>query len=253
MAEVEMARRGGGAADGGGMDDLPPPITAATPPVPAAGWRATDLPETAMMRSVARASAVGGQIQVVAGLLRRLRLPALSERHHPVLVLGAFSFLNGCLSIGLMAGAAYLLRSPLIFPSLGATAFLLFSSPDSPAAAPRNTVVGHVVGVAAGFLALVAFGLTQAGPSMADMLTAPRVGASALSLGLTAGVLTWLRTPHPPGGATTLIVSLGFFTTPLELLALLAAVGALVLQAIAINRLAGLDYPLWAPRPSTDC
>lgn len=227
---------------GGASVPLPPPIPE-TPP---------DLPPGAMMKPVTRAGAISGQIELLGGLLQRLRLPSLGGRHAPVLVVGVFSFLNGCLSIGLMAGAALLLQSPLIFPSLGATAFLLFTSPRSPAAAPRNTIVGHAVGVAAGWLSLVAFGLLDAGPSMADMPTVPRVGAAALSLGLTAAVLTWLRMPHPPGGATTLIVSLGFFTTPAELAALLAAVVALVLQGVLLNRLAGIPYPLWAPSGEQD-
>jgi CBS domain-containing membrane protein len=236
------------ARDDDGQDLPPPPLSA---PLRTSGlglpsWQPSDLPEAARMRAVTSGTGLSGQAEVVAGLFRRLRLPALSERF-PVASLGAFALLNGFVSIGVMALAAYLLQSPLIFPSLGATAFLLFNSPRAPAASPRNTLVGHAVGVAAGVTALVAFGLLDAGPSTADMLTGPRVGAAALSLGLTAGVLTWLRMPHPPGGATTLIVSLGFFTTPPQLAALMAAVCALVLQGLAINRLSGVDYPLWAP------
>ena len=57
-----------------------------------------------------------------------------------------------------------------------------------------------------------------------------------------------LQAAHPPAGATTLIVSLGIVTKPSFLLLIEVAVGLLTLQAIAINRLAGLDYPLWARR-----
>lgn len=49
-------------------------------------------------------------------------------------------------------------------------------------------------------------------------------------------------------GATTLIVSLGIVTKPFYLLILEIAVALLVGQGILINRLAGLDYPLWARR-----
>ena len=52
-------------------------------------------------------------------------------------------------------------------------------------------------------------------------------------------------------GATTLIVSLGIVTQPFHLLVIEIAVGILTLQAIAINRLAGIDYPLWALRDRT--
>jgi CBS-domain-containing membrane protein len=54
-----------------------------------------------------------------------------------------------------------------------------------------------------------------------------------------------LRAPHPPAGATTLIVSLGLLHTPLQLAVLMAAVILLCIQAVVINRLAGLPYPLW--------
>jgi hypothetical protein len=47
-------------------------------------------------------------------------------------------------------------------------------------------------------------------------------------------------------GATTLIVSLGIVSRPFYLPIIEVAVAALVEQAIVINRLAGLDYLLWA-------
>jgi len=79
-------------------------------------------------------------------------------------------------------------------------------------------------------------------------VTLARMGAAALSLGLTAGVMAWVRAPHPPAGATTLIVSLGILTDPVHLGVLMLAVVLLVLQGFVINRLAGVDYPYWAPR-----
>ena len=57
-----------------------------------------------------------------------------------------------------------------------------------------------------------------------------------------------LRVVHPPAGATTLIVSLGIITRPFDLCVIEIAVGMIVLQAIAINRLAGVNYPLWAAK-----
>lgn len=68
-----------------------------------------------------------------------------------------------------------------------------------------------------------------------------------MSLGLTSGLMVWLRVPHPPAGATTLIVSLGILTEPVELLVLMLAVFLLVVQGYVINHLAGIRYPLWAP------
>jgi CBS-domain-containing membrane protein len=73
------------------------------------------------------------------------------------------------------------------------------------------------------------------------------VGAAALSLGLTSGLMVWLQRPHPPAGATTLIISLGLLREPWQLCVLMVAVVLMVVQGYVINRLAGLDYPRWAP------
>jgi len=75
-----------------------------------------------------------------------------------------------------------------------------------------------------------------------------RVGAAALSLASTGALMILLKAAHPPAGATTLIVSLGIVTAPFHLVVIEIAVAVLVVQAIAINRLAGIDYPFWSVR-----
>ena len=188
---------------------------------------------------------------IVSGLAARFRLSALEQRHGSTPVLGLFAFVNGCLSIALMSLVALLTGQPFIFPSLGPTAFLLFYTPTAPAASPRNTVLGHLIGATAGYVSLAVFGLLEAGPALSVGVSWGRVGAAALSLGLTAGLMVWLRVPHPPAGATTLIVSLGLITTIPELAVLMLGVVLLVGQGFVINRLAGIAYPVWSPRPST--
>jgi CBS domain-containing membrane protein len=191
---------------------------------------------------------IGGEMSdIVRGLLRHIRLPWLAQRYARTPVLAIFSFLNGCISIGLMSALALITGSPFIFPSLGPTAFLFFYTPRAPSASPRYTLVGHTIGVLAGYFSLVVTGLTTAGPALAVGVTWPRVIAAALSLGLTSGLMVLFKSPHPPAGATTLIISLGFITKPWLLLVLLVAVVLLTLQALAINRLAGIPYPLWNP------
>ena len=62
-----------------------------------------------------------------------------------------------------------------------------------------------------------------------------------------------LRVSHPPAGATTLIFALGIISKPKELVVIEVAVSLLTAQAFAINRIAGIHYPLWsgaAPRSS---
>lgn len=186
--------------------------------------------------------------QLALGLARRMRIPSLVERHDATSVMGLFAFVNGLISIGLMSLAALVTGSPFIFPSLGPTAFLLFYTPTAPAASPRNTVFGHLIGCLAGYLALVAFALQDAPPALSTGVSSGRVGAAALSLALTAGLMVWLKVPHPPAGATTLIVSLGILRTPSQLGVLMLAVLLLTIQGFVINRLAGIDYPVWKAR-----
>ena len=185
---------------------------------------------------------------IVLGLARRLRVPALIERHSSTSVMGLFAMINGIISIGIMAAAAWATGSPFVFPSLGPTAFLFFYTPLAASAAPRNAIFGHLIGALSGYLSLVLFGLTEAAPALATEVTMARVGAAALSLGLTSGLMVWLRVPHPPAGATTLIVSLGILRTPAQLAVLMLAVVLLTVQGFVINRLAGIDYPLWRPK-----
>ena len=191
---------------------------------------------------------IGGEMSdIVGGLFTRVRLPWLLQHHSRVPVLAIFSFINGCISIGIMSVLAVITHSPFIFPSLGPTAFLFFYTPTAPSASPRNTIIGHAIGVVAGYLSLVVTGLTMAGPALSIGVTWNRVIAAALSLGLTAGLMVLFRSPHPPAGATTLIISLGLLTKPLQLVLLMVAVILLTLQSLVINRLAGVPYPLWNP------
>jgi len=208
----------------------------------------TDEHEPSLPPEPSRPGPIGGDMAaIVYGLASRARLPALLRRYDNITILGLFAMVNGFIAIGLMAFAALITGAPFIFPSLGPTAFLLFYTPMQVTACPRNTLAGHAIGAAAGYLALVVFGLTDAGPALATGVTASRVGAAALSLGLTSGVMVWARVPHPPAGATTLIVSLGILTKPWQLCVLMLAVFLLVLQGLAINRMAGIPYPLWRP------
>ncbi len=194
---------------------------------------------------------LGGEMSdVLRGLFHQLQLSTLLQRRHyqRVPLLALFSFINGCLSIGLMALAALVTGAPFVFPSLGPTAFLFFYTPTAPAASPRNTVLGHLTGALAGWLSLVLFGLRDAGPALVVGVSLQRVLAAALSLGLTSGIMVLLRAPHPPAGATTLIVSLGLMPEARQIGVLMLAVVLLTVQAFVINRLAGLPYPVWAPR-----
>lgn len=201
------------------------------------------------MRDSAQATDTGARRpRGVRELLRGAQLPSLTRVYNERVVVGLYVLLNSGIAIGVMAAVAMLSGEPFAFPSLGPTAFLLFYQPLAPNAAPRSCFFGHLIGVVAGYLSLVAFSLTDVPPAL-DQIDAARTGALALSLGLTLSVMAWLGVPHAPAGATTLIVSLGILRTPWQLAILMAAVVLLVGQGFIINRLAGLPYPYWSPRP----
>jgi CBS-domain-containing membrane protein len=190
--------------------------------------------------------------EVVRGLAARLRLTHLLQRHSERPIWALFMFLNGFVTIALLAGVAMLSRTPFVFPSLGPTAFLFFFTPRTPAASPRHTIYGHAIGIICGYAALRLFGLETAPAAMITGVSAARVGAAAFSLAATGALMILLKAAHPPAGATTLIISLGIVTRPFHLLVIEIAVAILTVQAIAINRLAGVDYPLWAMRERPD-
>ncbi|HJT70585.1 MAG TPA: HPP family protein, partial [Terriglobales bacterium] len=91
-------------------------------------------------------------------MLRRLRLVWLLEHFPPRLVRSAYVFVNGFITIAVLALLALVSRNPFVFPSLGPTAYLLFFSPMSKASSPRNTIFGHAIGLICGYAAFVLTG-----------------------------------------------------------------------------------------------
>jgi CBS domain-containing membrane protein len=157
-----------------------------------------------------------------------------------------YTFLGGLLTIALSGTLAWLLKEPLVFPSLGATAFLFFETPMAEVASPRNTIIGHYTGAAVAYFWLLVFGLQHA-PSVLDTgFHADRAAAVALSVACTGGILRLLRAAHPPAGATTVIVSASLLATGEQLAALAAGVAVLTITAHIANRLLGVPAPRWA-------
>jgi hypothetical protein len=138
-----------------------------------------------------------------------------------VAVLGAFAWMTGF---------------PVLFPSLGPSAFVLAMFPESEASDTRRVVGSHAIGVVAGLLAYSVFaaGLTMATPVAPLSVPGLRLAASSgVAVFLTVAGMLLFRVRHPPACATTLIVSLGLLSTLVEGVTILAAVLALV----AVQRL----------------
>ena len=157
-----------------------------------------------------------------------------------------YTFVGGLLTIALSGALAWSLDEPLVFPSLGATAFLFFETPMAEVASPRNTLIGHYTGAVVATLWLFAFGLQDNPSVLVEGFSAERAAAVALSVACTGGILRLLRAAHPPAGATTVIVSAGLLHTAPQLAALAAGVALLTLSAHVLNRLLGVPAPRWA-------
>lgn len=140
------------------------------------------------------------------------------------------------LSLAALSGMSFWTHQPWVFPSLGPTAFLAFAAPGAPGNHPRRALLGHAIGLGAGYGALALCGLDRAGPVTATGVDLRRVAAAALALGVTGAGMVLADAEHAPAGATTLIVALGFLTAPHDLAICMLAVTALVVLSIGLRR-----------------
>ena len=116
------------------------------------------------------------------------------------------TFLVGILS--LLAGMVWL------FPSLGPTIYLQTQKPGDPSSRFLNVVLGHLMGLAAGFAGVFLFNAFNDPVTLqAKELTWARLGAAVVALALTLLLTLLLKAHHPPAGATTLLTALGSIQT----------------------------------------
>lgn len=175
--------------------------------------------------------------------LARLQPWYVLIRHPNRLVKSVFVFINGSLAIGIMSVITVFTAQPMVFPSLGPTAFLFFYKPSIKVSSPRCAVLSHGAGIIIGYLSCF----------LCTMLFGPdnpaaQIGAAALSMGLIGAVMIAADIAHPPAASTALIVSMGFMTHWTELVAIEVAVVILAAQAYLFNRFSGVYYPLWRNR-----
>jgi hypothetical protein len=137
---------------------------------------------------------------------------------------------------------------PWLGPSLGPTIILVTMSPAHPTARAWNIVGGHLGGLAAGIAAVMLLGAQSApNPLEAGDLSAVRVAAATLAIGLTALAGIILRASHPPAAATTLLVALGAISTASQILATIVGVLIVAVAGEFIRRYR-LDRPAPAER-----
>lgn len=144
------------------------------------------------------------------------------------------SFL-GILSIYLVGHiqGLHLNESLFLVGSFGASAVLLYATPTSPYAQPRNLIIGHLISAAVGV-------------SCVALLVEHIALAAAIAVSLSIILMHVMRSIHPPGGATALIAVVGgndihalgywYVITPIGLGALLMLVIALLVNNLSVHR-----------------
>lgn len=178
----------------------------------------------------------------------RLSTPALLARYDEQKVVSWIAAVNGGLAILIITLVAWLSNSPLVFPALGPTAFIMFSAPLSAAAAPRCVILGHFTAMASGLAIWHVVGYLSGEPVALQTGGWPLLCSTSLALALTCLLLVRMSCPHPPACASSMIVAMGGVSDWSDLLYMALAVLLVTIQAGVINRISGLPVPTWAPR-----
>jgi len=183
--------------------------------------------------------------------LAQFSTPALLSRFDEKKVISLRTAINGGLAILTLSLFAWLTNLPLIFPALGPSTFILFSSPLSRAGAPRSVVLGHFICLAIGYAVWTLMSYLVGEPISPQTNNWALFCSPAVALALAGLLLIRASCPHPPACASSLVVALGAVTAWQDLLLMAAAIAWLAFQAVLINRLCGVPVPLWSPRPET--
>ncbi len=142
--------------------------------------------------------------------------------------------------IMVLALAGWVSHSPLVFASLGPTAYEIIETPQRPSSRPYNILAGNLVALFASFIALW---LTHAwsAPSVSSLgVPLARVWASTLAAMLTVFGTLLIRATQPAALSTSLIVSLGMMQTFKD--------AAIILIALAVMTLLGESIRRWRIR-----
>lgn len=126
---------------------------------------------------------------------------------------------------------AFVSGQPFVFPSLGPTAYVLSQVHHAELIVPRRVIASHTIGVIAGQFSYHLLGagvvVTDSAPAFSPDVLLLSFSA-VLSIVLTVAAMVATDTSHPPACATTLIVSLGLLSAPVQGLVIVASVIALV-------------------------
>lgn len=126
--------------------------------------------------------------------------------------------------LAIVGCAGWLSHQPMIFTSLGPTAYEIVETPHRKSARPYCVIAGHLTGVASGYLALLVTGAWWASPVSNDGVAPQRLAAACLAAALTVFVSLLIDASQPAALSTTLLIALGSMQRPRDALVIMAAV-----------------------------
>ena len=171
---------------------------------------------------------------------------------HWMLIIDA---LNAMLSMAIVGGLALAFREPMLFPSLGATAYVLFAHPHEHQGQFKNTFFSHLMAAVIGWATFYVIVQNQGGEHQFNALDILQPSASsipvsslwlyvaspAIATGLTLAAMVATRTEHSPAASTALVFALGIFQHAWQIGIVMAGVVILLICGAVLNRFAGFE------------
>jgi hypothetical protein len=141
----------------------------------------------------------------------------------------------------LVAGlAGFALHKPLLFSSLGPTAYELIEQPERPSARPFNVFAGHLIGVLSGFAALFVTHAFKVPEVASGTVAIPRIGAAVTAAALTVLFTLLLKASQPAAVSTSLLIALGVLQQWQD--------GFVIMGAVALMLACGEPLRAWRMR-----
>jgi hypothetical protein len=136
----------------------------------------------------------------------------------------------------IVALCGWLAHQPLVFASLGPTAYELVETPERRSSRPYNIIVGNAVALVAAYAALWITHAWAAPGVSAGGVPLARAWAAALAALLTVLFTLALKSTQPAALSTTLLVSLGVMQTVRDGIFIMTVVVCMALLGIPIRR-----------------
>lgn len=144
----------------------------------------------------------------------------------------------------IVGGAGWFSHQPMLFTSLGPTAYELIETPHRRSARPYSILMGHATAIAAGYIAIYVTGAVHVAPVSSAGVLAPRIWAAAVAALITVLVTLLLGASQPAALSTTLLVALGTMQKPID--------AAVIAIAVLLMTFAGEPVRKWRLRQQKD-